>query len=154
MEKCLNRLASIIIIIAMGGLMFFCVSLVKAEEIPKEMYMPNDAGGFVILTAEPCAFSQVAAEYTYRTYATESSEGVSHEGCWTTPDTSKVPTQLYSASEGAPEAPTMQVIVIINTWWKEGGKASFFQSNFNKEKKRYLSNGTFDMTLPPTVVKP
>ena len=153
MEKCLNRLGSVIIILAFGAAMFLCGSLAKADE-PKEMYMPNDAGGFVVLTEEPCAFEQVAKEYTYRTYATEGSDAVAHEGCWSTPDISNVPTQLYSKSEGAPDAPTMHVIVIINTWWKEGGKASFFQTNFNKEKKRYLSNGTFDMTLPPTVVKP
>ena len=125
-----------------------------AEELPKEMYMANDAGGFVVLTTEPCAFDQVSKEYTYRTYATESSDIVNHEGCWSTPDISNVPTQLYSKSEGAPDAPTMHIITMVNTWWKEGGKATFFQSNFTKEKKRYLSNGRLDMTLPPIVVKP
>ena len=137
------------------ALVALLVSLsVSAEEVPKEMYMPNDAGGFVVLTTEPCAFEQVAKEYTYRTYATESSDAVAHEGCWSTPDISNVPTQLYSKSEGAGEPPTIRVIVMINTWWREGGKATFLQTNFNKEKRRYLSNGTFEMTLPPIVVKP
>ena len=153
MEKCLNRLGSVIIILAIGACMFLCGSFARADT-PKEMYMTNDAGGFVVLTTEPCAFEQVAKEYTYRTYATESSDAVSHEGCWSTPDTSNVPTELYSKSEGAPDAPTMRIILMVNTWWKEGGKASFFQSNFIKEKKRYLTNGMLEMPLPPIVVKP
>ena len=125
-----------------------------AADLPKEMYMPNDAGGFVVLTLEPCAFEQASKEYPYKAYAKESSDAVYHEGCWSSPDTSDVPTQIMSKSEGAPEAPTIQVIQMVNTWWKEGGKATFMQRNFSPEKKRYLSNGTIEMTLPPIVVKP
>jgi len=129
-------------------------TIVKAEEIPKEKYMPNDAGGFVVLTIEPCAFNNVSKEYPYRAYATESSDVVDHEGCWESPDISEVPTSIMSTSEGAPKPPTLHVIQMVNTWWKEGGRASFLQSNFFNEKKRYLSNGTIEMTLPPIVVKP
>jgi hypothetical protein len=43
---------------------------------------------------------------------------------------------------------------MVNTWWVEGGKATFFQSHFTPEKKRYLSNGTIETTLKPIVVKP
>jgi hypothetical protein len=130
------------------------VSLSAHAEPPKEMYMPNDAGGFVVLTAEPCAHKNVAKEYPYKAYATESSDVVYHEGCWNSPDTSDVPAQIMSKSEGAPEAPTIRVIQMVNTWWVEGGKATFFQSHFTPEKKRYLSNGKIEMTLPPIVVKP
>lgn len=125
-----------------------------AADLPKEMYMPNDAGGFVVLTLEPCAFEQASKEYPYKAYATESSDIVHHEGCWNSPDTSDVPTQIMSKSEGAPEAPTIRVIQMVNTWWVEGGRATFLQTNFSPEKKRYLSNGTIEMTLPPIVVKP
>ena len=125
-----------------------------AAEPPKEMYMPNDAGGFVVLTTEPCAFEKASKEYPYRAYATESSDIVYHEGCWASPDTSDVPTQIMSKSEGAPEAPTLHVIQMVNTWWKEGARATFLQSHFTPEKKRYLSNGKIEMTLPPIVGKP
>ena len=138
-------------------LLLLTASLIQtatAADLPKEMYMPNDAGGFVVLTLEPCAFEQASKEYPYKAYATESSDVVYHEGCWNSPDTSDVPTQIMSKSEGAPEAPTIRVISMVNTWWQEGGKATFMQRNFSPEKKRYLSNGTIEMTLPPIVVKP
>jgi hypothetical protein len=138
--------------LALVALLF--VSLSVSAEVPKEMYMPNDAGGFVVLTTESCTFDQASKEYPYKAYATESSDVVYHEGCWNSPDTSEVPTSVFSKSEGAPEAPTIRVIQMVNTWWKEGGKATFFQSHFTPEKKRYLSNGKIEMTLPPIVVKP
>ena len=129
-------------------------SLTAQADLPKEMYMANDAGGFVVLTAEPCAFEKMRKEYPYRAYATESSDIVNHAGCWTSPDTSDVPTELYSKSEGAGTPPTIRIIRMVNTWWAEGGAASFLQSNFSPEKKRSLSNGTIEMTLPPIVVTP
>jgi hypothetical protein len=131
----------------------FIQSAVAAEP-PKEMYMPNDAGGFVVLTIRPCQVEKMAEEYPYRAYATESSELVNHEGCWNSPDTSEVPTQLMSKSEGAGPAPTIRVIPLVNTWWVEAGRATFLQTSFSPEKKRYSSNGTIEMTLQPIVVKP
>jgi hypothetical protein len=113
----------------------------SAEELPNEMYMANDAGGFVVLTTEPCTFKKQAKEYPYRAYATESSEIVLHEGCWTSPDTSEVPNTIMSTSEGAPEAPTLHIIHVVNTWWKEGGYVTFLQSRFTPEKRGFLSNG-------------
>lgn len=131
------------------------IQTATAADLPKEMYMPNDAGGFVVLTLEPCAFEQASKEYPYKAYATESSDVVNHEGCWDSPDTSGVPTHLMSKSEGAPEpSVTIRVIPMVNTWWVEGGQATFMQSNFSPEKKRYLSNGKIEITLPPIVVKP
>ena len=112
------------------------VSLSAHAEPPKEMYMANDAGGFVVLTIEPCTHSIVLKEYPYRAYATESSNAVMHEGCWSSPDTSEVPTELMVKEEGAGPAPTLRVIKMVNTWWVEGGKATFFQSSFLPEKKR------------------
>lgn len=153
MNKLLNRIL-ILSIIALILSVGYCI-VAKAADMPKEMYMPNDAGGFVVLTTEPCAFEKTSKEYPYKAYATESSDVVYHEGCWSSPDTSEVPTSVFSKSEGAPEAPTLHVIQMVNTWWKEGGRATFFQSHFTPEKKRYLSNGeVVEMTLPPIVVKP
>jgi hypothetical protein len=112
------------------------VSLSATAGEVKEMYMANDAGGFVVLTTQPCTIEKMAEEYPYRAYATESSEAATHEGCWTSPDTSEVPTQLMSKSEGAGPAPTIRVIPLVNTWWVEGGRATFLQTNFSPEKKR------------------
>ena len=112
------------------------MSLSARADLPKEMYMANDAGGFVVLTIELCEFPEVAKEYPYKAYATESSDAVYHAGCWTSPDTSNLPTELYSKSEGAGTPPTISVIHMVNTWWKEGGTASFLQRNFSPEKKR------------------
>jgi hypothetical protein len=131
-----------------------CVSVISYADEPKEMYMPNDAGGFVVLTIELCKFKEISKEYPYRAYATESSDAVYHEGCWVSPNISSVPTQIISKSEGAGEPPTLHVIRMVNTWWEEGGRATFTQRNFRPEKKRYLSNGTLESTLPPIIVKP
>ena len=131
------------------------ISLSALAETPKEMYMANDAGGFVILTDQPCKTESMRKEYPYHAYATESSDIVYHEGCWDSPNTSAVPTELMVQSEGAKTPPTMRVIPMVNTWWKEGAsRATFLQSNFGPEKKRFLSNGTIEMTLKPIVVKP
>lgn len=138
-------------------LMLLTASLIQtatAAEPPKEMYMPNDAGGFVVLTTRPCTVEKIAEEYPYRAYATESSDLVHHEGCWNSPDTSEVPTQLMSKSEGAGPAPTIRVIPLVNTWWVEAGRMTFKQQSFSPEKKKYRSNGTIEITLPPIVVKP
>lgn len=127
-----------------------CIPLICYAVEPKEMYMSNDAGGFVVLTTEPCAFASATKEYPYRAYATESSDIVMHEGCWTSPDTSEVPTEVFSKSEGAPEAPKLHVIQMVSTWWTENARATYLQSHFTPTKKRYLSNGgVVEMTLPP-----
>lgn len=133
MDKILNK----ILILAIIALIF-CVgySIAQAEELPTEMYMANSAGGYVVLTTEPCAFEKQAKEYPYRAYATESSDLAKHEGCWVSPNTDEVPTELFSTSEGAPEAPKLHVIPMVVTWWEEGGYASFLQSHFSPEKKQ------------------
>jgi hypothetical protein len=113
----------------------------SAEGLPNEMYMANSAGGFVVLTTEPCVFDKVSKEYPYRAYATESSDIVLHEGCWVNPNTDEVPTTIMATSEGAPPAPTLYIIHIVNTWWKEGGYATFLQERFTPEKRGFLSNG-------------
>ena len=132
------------------ALLVLLVSLSATAGEVKEMYMPNDAGGFVVLTTQPCTVEKVLEEYPYRAYATESSEAATHEGCWISPDTSEVPTQLMSKSEGAGPAPTIRVIPLVNTWWVEGGGATFLQTNFSPEKKRQ----EITIELAPIVVKP
>ena len=104
------------------------VSLSAAAEEPKEMYMPNEAGGFVTLTTEVCGYTEAVKQgYEYRAYATEDAEGkVVHEGCWISPST-----------EGAPRAEGVRIIPVVNTWWVEGGQATFLASQFGPERKRW-----------------
>jgi len=137
MDKLLNK---ILIVSIITLILCAAYSIVKADELPTEMYMANSAGGYVVLTTEPCVAESVKKDYPYRAYATESSDIVKHEGCWSSPDTSEVPTSVFSKSEGAPEAPTLHVIQMVSTWWKEGGYASFLQSHFTPEKKRVVGN--------------
>jgi len=98
-----------------------------AEEV-KEMHMPNEAGGFVTLTQEDCAYTEALRQgYEYRAYATEDAKGlIVHEGCWISPST-----------EGAPRAQGVRIIPVVNTWWAEGGQVTFLAPQFSPEKKRW-----------------
>ena len=103
------------------------VSLSAAAEEPKEMYMPNEAGGFITLTQETCLYDSVKKEYPYRAYATEDEQGtVVHEGCWISPST-----------EGAPQAQGIRIIPVVNTWWVDGGQVTFLVPQFSPERKRW-----------------
>lgn len=74
-----------------------------------ELYLPNQAGGDIVLTKEPCVFpSAVKIGFTNRSYATEES-GPVHEGCWMAPEIE--PAALEQAPTGA------TIISIINLWY-------------------------------------
>ena len=120
-----------------------CIGLLAnnllAAELPKEMYMPNDADGFVVLTVEPCQFPSADKQgFHYRAYATEVSGAVTnqHEGCWNSPDV-----------KDAPQMPGVKIIPLVNTWWN-GDVVTYQQSQFGPEKKRW------DIKLSPIEVKP
>jgi hypothetical protein len=101
------------------------VSLSAQAEEPKEMYMPNESGGFVTLTLEPCLYDSVKKEYPYRAYATEDAAGeLVHEGCWISPSTAEAPKD-------------MKIIPVVNTWWVEGDRVTFMAPQFGPEKKRW-----------------
>lgn len=105
----------------------------------KELYMPNESGGYIILTLEPCQFSEAKKlGYDSRTYATETDteKPVTHEGCWTSPSTAD-----------APQIQGVKIIPLVNLWF-EGDTATFPQSMFGPEKKRY------DIITPTVEVKP
>jgi hypothetical protein len=96
----------------------------QAEE-PKEMYMPNESGGFVTLTLETCLYDSVKKDYPYRAYATEDAAGeIVHEGCWISPSIAEAPK-------------TMKIIPVVNTWWVEGDRVTFMAPQFSPEKKRW-----------------
>ena len=104
--------------------------------------MPNDAGGFLVLTLEPCQLKGAnTTEYPNRAYATESSELAVHEGCWV----------RYTDDSGyATFAESM-----VNTWWGPGLMANFRQKLFGPEKKRLPEQERpIDIKLQPIEVRP
>ena len=101
------------------------VSLSASAEEVKEMYMPNESGGFVTLTLESCLYDSVKKDYPYRAYATEDAAGeIVHEGCWISPSIVEAPK-------------TMKIIPVVNTWWVEGDMVTFMAPQFSPEKKRW-----------------
>lgn len=97
-----------------------------AEDLPKEMYMPNEAGGFIILTTEKCAFEAASKKgFEYRTYATLKDDSVAEEGCWVRPDIS-----------GAPQIPGVKIIPIVNLWY-DNAIIPIAQADFSRDKKRW-----------------
>ena len=111
------------------------VSMSAYADEPKEMYMPNDAGGFLVLTLEPCQLAGANKEaYPSRAYATESSDLAIHEGCWV----------RYTFAES-----------MVNTWWGPGLMANFRQKLFSPEKKRLEEQvRPMDIQAPEVIVKP
>lgn len=110
----MNKIAVVLLFVS-----FFA----KAEVT--EMYMANEAGGFVVLTLEDCKFEEAKKLYPNRAYATEKDESIIHEGCWESP-----------SIDSAPKHPSVRIIPIVNTWWESGEKMMFLTTHFGPEKKR------------------
>jgi len=94
----------------------------------KELYMPNESGGYVVLTTEECNLPDAKAMgFDSRAYATESDseQPVTHEGCWNSPDTS-----------AAPRAPGVTIIPLVNLWF-DGDIVFYPQNLFGPERKRW-----------------
>ena len=110
-----------------------------AETPPKELYMPNESGGFIVLTTDTCADTDAAKKgYKYRAYATESdSENpATHEGCWVSPSIAD-----------APKMEGVRIIPLVNLWF-DSDTVTFPQTLFGPEKRRW------DIKLPESTVKP
>lgn len=119
-------------------LLAMIVSLSVAAEQPKELYMPNESGGYIVLTVQPCEISEASLSgFTSRAYATESDSErpVTHEGCWTSPDISE-----------APKIRGVKIIPLVNLWF-DGDIITFPQSHFGPEKRRWD-------TIPPSTMIP
>lgn len=121
-------------------LALFSTSLLAADySKSKELYMPNEAGGYIVLTLEPCGFTEATRQkFEHRAYATESDseKPVTHEGCWDSPDTSD-----------APRERGLKIIPLVNLWF-EGETVTLPQTMFGPEKRRY------DIVVPKIEVKP
>jgi hypothetical protein len=108
------------------ALLAMIISLSATADEVKEMYMPNEAGGFVTLTQEVCAYTEAVKQgYEYRAYATEDAAGeIVHEGCWISPSIAEAPK-------------SMKIIPVVNTWWVDGGQVTFLAPQFSPERKRW-----------------
>ncbi len=110
-----------------------------AETPPKELYMPNESGGFIVLTTDACADDYATKlGYKYRAYATESDSKnpATHEGCWVSPSLAD-----------APKMEGVRIIPLVNIWF-DGDTVTFPQTLFGPEKRRW------DNKLPESTVKP
>jgi hypothetical protein len=110
-----------------------------AETPPKELYMPNESGGYIVLTTDACADDYATKlGYNHRAYATESDseKPVTHEGCWVSPSVA-----------AAPKMEGVRIIPLVNLWF-DGDLITFPQTMFGPEKKRW------DIKLPEITVKP
>jgi hypothetical protein len=97
----------------------------QATEYVKEIYMPNAAGGYMVLTVEDCSIESVKHLFPHRAYATIEGDQIVDEGCWMSP----------KIDESA-AIPGMTIIPIVNTWWS-GEIHHFPQTNFSPVKQRW-----------------
>ena len=114
-------------------------SFALAQDLPKELYMPNESGGYIVLTTDACPNTDaVKLGYTYRAYATESDseKPATHEGCWDSPSVAD-----------APRMEGVKIIPLVNLWF-DSDMATFPQTMFGLEKKRW------DAITPTIEVKP
>ena len=114
-------------------------NLALAQDLPKELYMPNESGGYIVLTTDACPTAEVVKKgYKYRAYATESDseKPATHEGCWDSPSVAD-----------APKLQGVRIIPLVNLWF-DGDMVTFPQTLFTPEKKRW------DLKLPEITVKP
>jgi len=113
-------------------------SLALAQDLPKELYMPNESGGYIVLTTDACPNAgAVKLGYMYRAYATETEgdQPATHEGCWDSPSVAD-----------APKMEGVRIIPLVNLWF-DGDVVTFPQTLFGPEKKRW--------NIAPTIeVKP
>ena len=114
-------------------------NLALAQDLPKELYMPNESGVYIVLTTDACPTAEVVKKgYKYRAYATESDseKPATHEGCWDSPSVAD-----------APRMEGVKIIPLVNLWF-DGDMATFPQTMFGLEKKRW------DAITPTIDVKP
>ncbi len=108
-----------------------------AQDLPLELYMPNESGGYIVLTTDACANTDaLKLGYNYRAYATESDSDtpVTHQGCWDSPSVAD-----------APRMEGVRIIPLVNLWF-DGDMATFPQTMFSPLKRRW--------NTAPILIKP
>ena len=126
--------------LAVLSLLFSTTLLAADYSKSKELYMPNESGGYVVLTVEECKIAEARAKgFDSRAYATESDseKPATHEGCWDSPSTAD-----------APKLQGVKIIPLVNLWFN-GDMVTFPQTMFGPEKKRWNIAPTIE--VKPTV---
>ena len=103
-------------------------NLALAQDLPLELYMPNESGGYIVLTTDACPNTDAAKlGYTYHAYATESDsdQPVTHQGCWHSPSTAD-----------APRMEGVRIIPLVNLWF-DGDMITLPQTMFGPLKRRW-----------------
>ena len=104
-----------------------CLFISLTAHAGEEKYMPNEAGGFMILKQGPCPFPEAVKQgYLFHATATEGvTPEVEHQGCWISPSTKE-----------APKDPKFKIIPLVNLWF-DGAQVSYPVYLFGPEKKRW-----------------
>ena len=86
----------------------------------EERYMPNEAGGFIILTDNPCEIEYAKnKDFDFKFIATEK-DGTEHIGCWNS----------YEAKDVGNSG-------VVNLWVEPGLVLMFKQYLFSDKKERW-----------------
>lgn len=119
-------------------LLFLLMAVITADESwgadysqHKELYMANEAEGWIVLTLEDCKLGdKIKKDFPSRAYATES-DGTMHEGCWDAPSTADAP---------AVDPAIITIIPIVNVLWHTGDLTAYPQNAFSPTKTKRLEN--------------
>ena len=117
------------LLIAGGAMALFTYMVdTQADEMKPvpEMYMPNDADGFLTLMNVDCQIPSIKDEYPYKAVNTDD-QGNEIEGCWGRPPNAPEPFESF-----------------VNVFMVESGSANiatFRQHLFSSEKKRWPDSG-------------
>ena len=109
MQEFIEKLFLTIILVLLFFVLLGLVKEANAADYSQfdELYIKNEAGGYIAVTKEPCQETAAIAQgFQFRGYATESN-GTKHEGCWAAPDISE-----------APKHPNVMIIPIVNMYFE------------------------------------
>jgi hypothetical protein len=126
MQEFIKNLIYYVVLFVIAVLFFFMIDESKAVDYSqyKELSMPNEAGGQIVLTLDECKLEdKIKKEFTSRAYATEP-DGTIHEGCWNTPSTQDAPVG----------DPNIKIIPLVNVIWHTGDITMYLQNQFKPIK--------------------
>jgi len=126
MQEFIETLIHYVLMVIVLVMLFFMLNDAWAIDYSeyKELYMANEAGGYIVLTLEDCKLnSKEAKSFKSRAYATES-DGTIHEGCWEAPSTEDAP----------PPNELITIVPLVNVIWHTGDLTVYPQNAFSPTK--------------------
>jgi N-acetylmuramoyl-L-alanine amidase CwlA len=91
----------------------------------KELYMANEAGGWIVVSVEECKLGDdIKKDFPNRAYATEP-DGTMHEGCWDSPSIQDAPIDQR----------LIKIIPLVNVKWHTGDITVYEQNQFKPTKQ-------------------